>query len=210
MLSAPSEAAQISKVTLADVDDVVSLTMEVFFGTLGSDLGFNNCRATAFYQLNGEQKSSVRKSILASYPNANGDASAFKAMTPDGRLIGFVACSEDRLLTNLAVDPIARRQSIGRRLVEQVLIEAGGQPVLLEVDRDNAPAIALYAACGFQVTEEKSGTRYAVDWWRGRVVEEVFRVAMRHEGIGDSAMAIESVSATCDASDPTGLCVVSA
>jgi ribosomal-protein-alanine N-acetyltransferase len=53
----------------------------------------------------------------------------------------------------VAVAPRTQRVGLGRRLLEDLLAEAGARgvrTVLLEVRADNAPAIALYARCGFE------------------------------------------------------------
>ena len=155
------QKVEISQAELGDLDALVALTVRVFFGELGSDFGFNNNRATAFFQLQGEQAASLREKL---------QAGAFKAVD-GGHIVGFVACGRDGVLTNLAVDPSHRRGGIGRRLIEHVLLAAKGPHVTLEVDEDNEAAIALYRACGFVVVEQREGTRYKVDWWRGRVVE---------------------------------------
>ena len=107
---------------------------------------------------------------------------SFKA-TLDGEVVGFVTCSGDGVLTNLAVHPKARRRSIGTALVQRLLAGLGdGDAVTLEVDGDNQPAFELYAACGFvTIVDDKSGTRYAIDWWRGRVRQEVFKTVMKYE-----------------------------
>ena len=201
---------------MKDVEDVVDLTINVFFGALGDDMGFNNCRATAFAQLTDEQEQSIRSAILLSYKIERG--SAFKATTSDGRLVGFVTADRGRkgdqtalLLTNLAVSPSERRRNLGRRLVQRVLAAAGERPVVLEVESNNDAAVALYRSCGFKVTGQKTGTRYVVDWWRGRIFVETDLVVMRHEGApalsGEPASAATPAGDTCDTSDPTGLCV---
>ena len=62
-----------------------------------------------------------------------------------------VAADEAEILT-LAVHPEARRQGLGRALVEQALAEvtaAGAARVLLEVAVDNAAARGLYDSLGF-------------------------------------------------------------
>jgi ribosomal protein S18 acetylase RimI-like enzyme len=165
---------------LTDVPSVVELTMRTFFGELGSDYGFNNCRATAFFELEAEQQASLRDGLLR--------AQAFKA-TDGSRIIGFVACGVDGALTNLAVEPSYRRAGVGRRLVEKVLASAPSARVTLEVDGDNAPALALYRSCGFAVSGEREGTRYRVDWWRGRVVEKgVAKVLMEADRTEEGAV----------------------
>jgi ribosomal protein S18 acetylase RimI-like enzyme len=56
-------------------------------------------------------------------------------------------------LQRLAVDPAARRQGIGRRLVADALrwVRRGGaRRCLVNTQADNQDALALYDACGFQ------------------------------------------------------------
>ena len=110
------------------------------------------------------------------------------------------------LLTNLAVDPEARRRNLGRRLVQQVVAAADTRTVVLEVEQGNDAAISLYRACGFETVSTKSGTRYEVDWWRGRIKVETALNVMRRSG-GAGALGEPASTDTCDTSDPTGLCV---
>jgi ribosomal protein S18 acetylase RimI-like enzyme len=139
---------------------------------LGDDYGFNNNRATAFATLYGDQQKSIRKSL------AEPGATSYKAVV-DGSLVGFATCTCENVLTNMAVDASCRRRGIGRQLVERVLLDRGRTSVSLEVDADNDSARSLYEDCGFAVTEQKRSTRYAIDWWRGRVVEWTLRLVMR-------------------------------
>jgi ribosomal-protein-alanine N-acetyltransferase len=74
----------------------------------------------------------------------------------DPRQRGFilirVAADEAEVLT-LAVAPSARRQGLGRRLVEDGAEKAaalGAESLFLEVAADNGAAIALYAALSFK------------------------------------------------------------
>lgn len=51
--------------------------------------------------------------------------------------------------------PAYRRQGIGRQMLYETarrLLDEGYTPITLEVETDNAPAIALYGSCGFQQT----------------------------------------------------------
>ena len=161
----------ITEAGAADLEGVLDLTMLTFFGELGSDAGFNNNRATAFQELKDEQSNSLRDIF------ADSSAVSFKAVLDD-KVVGFVTCSGSGVLTNLAVHPKARRRSLGTRLVQR-LLTSRDTVVTLEVDWDNEAAFKLYKACGFAtVVEDKSGTRYKVDWWRGRVREEVFKIVM--------------------------------
>lgn len=68
-----------------------------------------------------------------------------------GFLIGRAAAGEAELVT-LAVAPASRRRGIARRLVTAFTEAAGARgadAAFLEVAADNAPARALYAACGW-------------------------------------------------------------
>ncbi|GAW41666.1 ribosomal-protein-alanine N-acetyltransferase [Brevundimonas sp. SH203] len=69
----------------------------------------------------------------------------------DGFILIRVVLDEAEILT-LAVRPDARRQGLGRRLVERACDaakEAGAASLFLEVAEDNAAARALYARAGF-------------------------------------------------------------
>ena len=77
---------------------------------------------------------------------------AFALTEAGGFLLGRVVAGEAELLT-VAVAPDQRRSGVGRRLVTAFLAEAarrGGESAFLEVAEPNAPARALYAACGFR------------------------------------------------------------
>lgn len=68
-----------------------------------------------------------------------------------GFLLGRVVAGEAELLT-IAVEPDARRQGIGRRLVTQFISGAlarGAEAIFLEVAESNRAARALYETCGF-------------------------------------------------------------
>ena len=78
-------------------------------------------------------------------------------------LLGQVVVDEAELLT-LAVDPVRRRQGLGRTLVEGFLAEVarrGAATAFLEVAADNLGAQALYKRCGFSVTGRRR------DYYRG-------------------------------------------
>ena len=54
----------------------------------------------------------------------------------------------------------ARRTGLGRALVDAAVERArerGCKRIELDVNEDNAPALALYAACGFRVDWKSSG-----------------------------------------------------
>lgn len=68
-----------------------------------------------------------------------------------GFILARCVAGEAEILT-LAVDPAARRMGIGRALMTQAMRTAGSggaSAMFLEVAEVNAPARALYAACGF-------------------------------------------------------------
>lgn len=69
---------------------------------------------------------------------------------PVGYIGAYTVLGETDILT-VAVDPAARRQGIGRRLLESLFDALSGQSsaIYLEVRESNAPARALYASLGF-------------------------------------------------------------
>ena len=75
----------------------------------------------------------------------------------DGKtLAGFVLWSGAEIIT-LDVAPAHRRRGLGRSLMERAApaIRKKGYPAaLLQVDRDNAPALALYRSLGFKIAGE--------------------------------------------------------
>ena len=77
----------------------------------------------------------------------------------DGFILIRVVADEAEILT-LAVAPGARRQGLGRRLVEVAARQAAGQgaaSLFLEVAADNAAALALYQGAGFEPVGRRSG-----------------------------------------------------
>lgn len=79
---------------------------------------------------------------------------AFLLVRPNAFLIGRTAADEAELLT-LAVEPSARRQGLGRALVDEFDAVArlrGAARGFLEVASDNAAAQALYAGAGWART----------------------------------------------------------
>lgn len=74
-------------------------------------------------------------------------------------LLGRVTLGEAEILT-VAVDPSFRLQGHGRRLVEAAIEAArdqGAEMIFLEVAADNATAISLYHAAGFQLVGKRPG-----------------------------------------------------
>ena len=72
---------------------------------------------------------------------------------PRGFILARAVADEAEVLT-LAVDPAVRRQGVGRALLIAALAmaaERGAEVAFLEAAHDNAAALALYAACGFEI-----------------------------------------------------------
>jgi ribosomal-protein-alanine N-acetyltransferase len=82
---------------------------------------------------------------------------------PQGRLIGYgigVLAADEGEILNLAIDTTARRQGLGRRLVDALverMRKGGAEQVFLEVRRSNLAAIGLYRSAGFSVLGERRG-----------------------------------------------------
>jgi ribosomal-protein-alanine N-acetyltransferase len=77
---------------------------------------------------------------------------------PDGFILVRVAADEAEILT-IAVTPAARRQGLGRRLVDagaQAASERGARSLFLEVADDNPAALALYRRAGFAPVGRRS------------------------------------------------------
>ena len=78
-------------------------------------------------------------------------------------IAGFVLArwaGGDWEILNLAVDPAARRQGVGRALVMLALHEGctrGAERAYLEVRESNAPALAFYQRLGFHITGRRRG-----------------------------------------------------
>ena len=78
---------------------------------------------------------------------------------PQGLLLGQVVVDEAELLT-IAVHPGQQKKGLGRRLVQDFRTNAarrGAASAFLEVAATNAPALALYRACGFAETGRRRG-----------------------------------------------------
>jgi ribosomal protein S18 acetylase RimI-like enzyme len=68
-----------------------------------------------------------------------------------GQLAGAVSTSQDGEveICSLAVHPNFQRLGLGRTMLQSVLTEAGGLPVLVSTAAANFPALALYRSAGF-------------------------------------------------------------
>ena len=84
-------------------------------------------------------------------------------LTIDGRIAGYILFwllpgAID--IHNVAVHSEFRRRGLGRRLLEQVVLEARGRAssrITLEVRKSNLPAQKLYESMGFAVTGVRKG-----------------------------------------------------
>ncbi len=88
------------------------------------------------------------------------DAEGGLALTTEhGFILIRTVAGEAEVLT-LAVAPAARRQGLGRRLIEAATgaaIQAGAEAIFLEVAADNTPAIGLYTVVGFHQVGRRKG-----------------------------------------------------
>jgi [ribosomal protein S18]-alanine N-acetyltransferase len=108
---------------------------------------------------------------------SNASTLAAAALDPaSGRLRGFVlarlAADEAEILT-IAVEPSARGKGVGRALLAENLRQAaraGARTMFLEVDQDNAPALALYDRLGFVKVGERAGYYRRKDGQRATAV----------------------------------------
>jgi len=81
-----------------------------------------------------------------------------------GRVVGYAlgwAVAGEVHVLSIAVDPAARRQGLGRRLLDALIADCGGGAALLELRADNAAAWALYRGAGFRVVGRRP--RYYAD-----------------------------------------------
>lgn len=101
----------------------------------------------------------------------------------DGFILWRAAGDEAEILT-LAVAPAARRRGLARRLVGRMLdlaSQAGARSMFLEVSDQNGPAMALYAAAGFEVAGRRPGY-YATR--SGRQDALIMRLALTGAPVG--------------------------
>ena len=76
-----------------------------------------------------------------------------------GFVLSRLAADEAEILT-IAVESASRGKGVGRALLAENLRQAanaGARAMFLEVDRGNAPALALYKRLGFVAVGERAG-----------------------------------------------------
>ncbi|KAL1524742.1 hypothetical protein AB1Y20_019625 [Prymnesium parvum] len=178
----------LAEVTAADVRLCAELTVAGFYGELGEDYGFNNNRATAYFELLKEQREDLVRSLRE-------EGTLHLLARAGAEAVGFVRVRRVRhsdplergvLLDNLVVRRDARRQGVARRLVREaearVRSHGVAQELYLLVEQSNEAARAFYASEGWEELPDAhtDATRYRLDWWRGRVCESCVQLAMRH------------------------------
>ncbi len=91
------------------------------------------------------------------------DPALFLVAHREGTILGYVilhVVADEAELLNLAVDPVARGQGVGRALIRAGVTAAGARgarAVYLEVRESNAVARHLYATEGFEVVGRRAG-----------------------------------------------------
>lgn len=91
------------------------------------------------------------------------ERSRFLVIEERGRVLGYLVQRELRpevQIINLAVHPQARRQGLGRRLLDHALREARGggcAKATLELSLANEPGLRLYRGAGFQEVGRRKG-----------------------------------------------------
>lgn len=101
----------------------------------------------------------------AEFADFLGSRFCFLLTEPAGFLLGRVIADEAELLT-VAVDPAARRQGMGARLLTGFAATAsarGATTAFLEVAAGNTPAQALYRQAGWVETGRRRGYYHAPD-----------------------------------------------
>ena len=92
-----------------------------------------------------------------------GGQAIFMVAEADQKIVGYCGmyCALDEgEITNVAVDPMYRRNGIGEKLMSAILAEgkeAGIALVILEVRVSNEPAIQLYEKFGFSIQGVRRG-----------------------------------------------------
>lgn len=101
--------------------------------------------------------------LLAMVRGDSVDLTASRVAVRDGQPVGAALIARrgwTSRLAGMAIVPEARRSGVGRALMDQLLTEArarGERAMVLEVIEQNAPAVQLYEACGFQKIRRLTG-----------------------------------------------------
>ena len=106
---------------------------------------------------------------------------------PAGLLIARRAADEAELLT-LGVTPAGRRAGLGRALLTRAvddLRSSGARLLFLEVDEDNAPALALYGSLGAQPVGQRPG------YYENGACATIFRLALSERRSDDGPITDE-------------------
>ncbi len=98
----------------------------------------------------------------------------------DGKLVGYVGYEviepNHLLIHNIAVEPPARRQGIGRQLIERIISREGAQRVTAETD---AQAVDFYRRCGFSASRFEHPMYAGVERFRCELVVDPGRCPAR-------------------------------
>ncbi len=97
------------------------------------------------------------EALLAAHSTLGDGAFASKSRDIEGFILARLAADEAEILT-LAVHPRKRGQGIAGRLLRvnaAALAARGAKSLFLEVEAENAPALALYRRFGFETVGER-------------------------------------------------------
>jgi len=108
-----------------------------------------------------------------------------KAITPDGKMVGFIAGDPNPAekigwITTIGVLQAYRKQGIGRQMLDECEARLGLPSVRLCVRRDNQPALAMYKRAGYR--HLKIWTAYYHDGQDAIVLEKD-----RHHAFSDTS-----------------------
>jgi ribosomal protein S18 acetylase RimI-like enzyme len=107
----------------------------------------------ALYRYRGQELPPIARTLLMSAP-----WQAFGSIRRDGRpvAVGRISIGAGwAMITAVEVDPSSRRQGLGAAITGELTAAAaarGARRIQLQVEETNAPAVALYTRCGFQLS----------------------------------------------------------
>lgn len=96
-----------------------------------------------------------RDALLAAWECDRNDV--FVAVS-DGTVIGYIIVEnvlDEATVSSVAVDAGHRRRGVGKELMIRALAASKATVAYLEVNENNASALALYASCGFAKLGER-------------------------------------------------------
>lgn len=142
----PNDAVQIT--LRPECADDEAFLLELYASTRAEELAFANWDATTRTMFIKMQFNAMRHGYASRFPHAQFSI-ILKHENPVGRIV-INRTSDEIRLVDLALMPLYRRQGIGSKLLQSLLVEANqlGKPVRLQVLKTN-PAARLYARLGF-------------------------------------------------------------